>query len=54
MMRAPYSIHEKTGLVSVPVADPINFRVEEAKIEHVKIHELALKGRGCRNPQNKN
>jgi hypothetical protein len=45
MMRAPYSIHEETRLVSIPVEDPLKFRVKEAKIEHVKIHELPLKGR---------
>ena len=45
MMRAPYSVHERTGLVSIPVEDPLRFRAEEAKIEHVKIYELPLKGR---------
>ena len=46
LMRAPYSIHEETGLVSVPVENPLEFKLEDAKIESIKeIPPLPLKGR---------
>ncbi|MEM2936621.1 MAG: DNA primase noncatalytic subunit PriX, partial [Candidatus Bathyarchaeia archaeon] len=37
MMRAPYSLHERTGLASVPVEDPGTFKVEDARIEGARI-----------------
>lgn len=44
MMRAPYSIHEETRLVSVPVDDPSEFKLEMAKVENVKITPLPIRG----------
>ncbi|MEM4144244.1 MAG: DNA primase noncatalytic subunit PriX [Candidatus Bathyarchaeia archaeon] len=44
MMRAPYSIHEETGLVSVPVNSPLEFKLEMAKVENVKITPFPING----------
>ena len=45
LFRAPYSLHEKTGLVSVLI-NPENlesFKLEDAKIENIKFEEIKLK-----------
>ncbi len=44
MMRAPYSIHEETGLVSVPVENPLEFKVENSKVENVRITPIIMAG----------
>jgi len=44
LMRAPYSWHEKTGLLSIPLDDPLKFKLEDAKPENTKIHSLYIKG----------
>lgn len=36
MFRAPYSVNEKTGLISIPIKDPLNFDIKKAKIENVE------------------
>ena len=36
LFRAPYSINEKTGLVSIPLKDVKSFNMSDAKIENVK------------------
>ncbi|MEK6835424.1 MAG: DNA primase small subunit domain-containing protein, partial [Nanoarchaeota archaeon] len=40
MFRTPYSYHEKSGLISIPIKDNeiLNFDKEEAKIENVKVN----------------
>ncbi|MBU0930176.1 MAG: hypothetical protein KJ623_03845 [Nanoarchaeota archaeon] len=38
MFRAPYSINEKSGLVSIPIKDVKSFKLEDAKPENVKIN----------------
>ncbi len=45
LFRAPYSLHEKTGLVSILIKPENleNFKVEDAKIEKVKFEEIELK-----------
>jgi DNA primase large subunit len=40
LFRAPYSLHEKTNLVSVIVDSIENFRIENAKIENVKFKDI--------------
>lgn len=44
MFRAPYSCHEKSGLVSIPikVEDIMDFTKEQAKIENVKVQNNFL------------
>lgn len=39
MFRAPYSYHEKSGLISIPIKpeDVLNFKREQAQIKNVKI-----------------
>lgn len=44
LMRAPYSYHEKTGLLSVPVNDPLSFKIKRAKLENVKVRPFFTKG----------
>jgi len=41
--RMAYSIHQESGLTSIPVEDPTVFKVEEAKLENVKVDIEALK-----------
>lgn len=36
MFRAPYSINEKSGLVSIPIKDVKSFKLEDAKPENVR------------------
>jgi DNA primase large subunit len=43
LFRAPYSLHEKTNLVSVIVDSIENFRIENAKIENVKFKDIERK-----------
>ena len=45
LMRAPYSYHEKTGLLSIPVDDPLDFRMEEAKPENAEIQQFYARSR---------
>jgi hypothetical protein len=35
LYRAAYSLHEATGLVSIPIEDPLAFRLEDARPENV-------------------
>ena len=37
MFRAPYSINEKSGLVSIPIESIKKFNIEDAKIDNVKV-----------------
>lgn len=37
LFRAPYSLNEKSGLVSIPISDIKKFDKEQAKIENVKV-----------------
>ncbi len=41
LMRAPYSLNEKSGLISIPVKDPW-FEIENAKIENIKVKPFLL------------
>ncbi|MBI5391480.1 hypothetical protein HZB00_00600 [Candidatus Woesearchaeota archaeon] len=38
LFRAPYSINEKSGLVSIPLKDLDSFHLDDAKIENVKVN----------------
>ena len=40
LFRSVYSLHEKTGLVSVPVQNPLDFRASQARPEKLKIETL--------------
>ncbi|RLJ04724.1 MAG: hypothetical protein DRP14_02950 [Candidatus Aenigmatarchaeota archaeon] len=44
LFRAPYSLHEKTGLVSILIKPENleNFKLEDAKIENTKFEEIKL------------
>jgi len=42
MFRAPYSVNEKSGLVSIPVHDIKNFKREDAEVSKVQIGERFL------------
>lgn len=50
LFRAPYSINEKSGLVSIPVPDIKRFDIEKARMENVRVEhrfmdsERAVKG----------
>jgi len=43
LFRMPYSLHEKTNLVSVIVDSPEKFKIENAKIENVKFKNIERK-----------
>lgn len=43
LFRMPYSLHEKTNLVSVPLDNLNKFDIEQAKIENVKFKEIEIK-----------
>ncbi len=38
MFRSPYSLNEKSGLISIPIKDVESFKIEDAKPENVKVN----------------